>query len=55
MKEHFYALYLFTVQSNGGVSTPLLVDFEDLPYPQEGPIHSGFAHQNYRKGCPGSG
>ena len=33
MQEHFYALYVFTVQSNGGVATtPLLVDFEDLPY-----------------------
>ena len=34
MQEHFYALYVFTVQSNGGVATPtphLLVDFEDLP------------------------
>ncbi len=35
MEEHFYALYVFTLRSNGGVaSTPLLVDFEDLPYPQ---------------------
>ena len=35
MQEHFYVLYVFTVQSNGGVATtPLLVDFEDLPYPQ---------------------
>ena len=36
MQEHFYALYVFTVQSNVGVTTtpPLLVDFEDLPYPQ---------------------
>ncbi len=34
MHEHFYALYVFTVQSKGGVATtPLLVDFEDLPYP----------------------
>ncbi len=35
MQEHFYALYVFTVRSNGGVATtpPLLVDFEDLPYP----------------------
>ncbi len=37
MQEHFYALYVFIVQSNGGVATtptPLLVDFEDLPYPR---------------------
>ncbi len=35
MQEHFYALYGFTVQSNGGVATtPVLVDFEDLTYPQ---------------------
>ncbi len=34
MQEQFYALYVFTVQSNGGVATPLLVDFEDLPYPR---------------------
>ncbi len=35
MQEHFYALYRFTVQSNGGVAaTALLVDFEDLPYPR---------------------
>ncbi len=35
MQEHFYALYVFTVQSNGEVATtpPLLVDFEYLPYP----------------------
>ena len=47
MEEHFYALYVFTVQSNGGVATPPppLVDFEleDLPYPREGPIHPVFA------------
>ncbi len=34
MQEHFYALYVFTVQSNVGVATPLLVDFDDLPYPR---------------------
>ncbi len=35
MQEHFYALYVFTVQSNDGVATsPLLFDFEDLPYPR---------------------
>ncbi len=37
MHEHFYALYVFTVQSNGRVETtpsPLLVDFEDLTYPR---------------------
>ncbi len=33
MQEHFYSLYVFTLQSNGGVTTtPLLVDFErDTP------------------------
>ncbi len=37
LKEHFYALYVFIVQSNGGVATTsLLVDFVDLPYPGEG-------------------
>ena len=35
MQEHFYALYVFIVQSNGEVATPLpLADFEDLPYPR---------------------
>ncbi len=37
MQEHFYALYV----SNGGVATtPLIVEFEVLPYPRvgEGPI-----------------
>ncbi len=34
MQEHFNVLYVFTVQSNGGVAPPLLVDFEDLPYPR---------------------
>ncbi len=34
MQEHFYALYVFTVQSIGVATTPLLVDFEDLPYPR---------------------
>ena len=35
MQEHFYALYVFTVQGNGGVATTsVLVDFEDLPYPR---------------------
>ncbi len=55
MQGHFYALYLFIVQSNNGVATtpPLLVDFEDLPYPREGPIHP-VLHQNDRKGCPDS-
>ncbi len=40
MREHFDALYVFTVQSNGEVATtpPLLVNFEDLPYPREGPF-----------------
>ncbi len=47
MQEHFYGLYVFTVQSNGGVATTslhVLVDFEDLPYPGKGPIiHPVFA------------
>ncbi len=34
MQEHFNAFYVFTVQSVGGVATPLLVDFENLPYPR---------------------
>ena len=35
----------YTVQTNGGVATtsPILVGFEDLPYPGEGPIHPVFA------------
>ena len=38
MQEHNYVLYMFTVQSNRRVATtPLLVDFEDFPYPWEGP------------------
>ena len=33
MQEHFYALYVSIVQSNGGVTTTrLLVDVKDLPY-----------------------
>ncbi len=46
MQEHLNALYAFTVQSNhhgGMATTPLLVDFEDLPYPLEGPMHPVFA------------
>ncbi len=55
MLEHFYALYVFTVQSNGGVATtPLLVDFEDLPYPPKKVLYTSFLYQNDRKGCPGS-
>ncbi len=54
MQEPFYALYVFTVESNGEVAPPHpqppLVDFEDLPYPGKGPIHHVFD----RKGCPGS-
>ena len=33
---HSTTVYVFSVQSNGGVATtpsPLLADFEDLPYP----------------------
>ncbi len=54
MQEHFSALYVFTVQINGGVATPpLRVDFEDLPYPRERP-YTPFLHQNNRKGYPDS-
>ena len=42
MQEQLYALYMFTVQSNGGVVTTLLVDFEDLLYPGECTIHPFF-------------
>ncbi len=55
MQEHFYhvyALYMFTVQSNGGVATThlLLVNFEDLPYPR-GRSYTPRFYQNDRKGC----
>ncbi len=51
MQEHFYTLYVFTVQSNGGVAT-LLVDFEDLPYRVRS--YTPFLHQNDHRGCPRS-
>ncbi len=54
MQEHLYVLYVFTVQSNGGMATtPLLVDYEDLPYSGEGPIPP-FLYQNDCKGCLGN-
>ena len=44
MQEHFYVLNVFTVQSQWwSGNTPLLVEFEDLPYPGEGPIPPIFA------------
>ncbi len=46
MQEHFYALYVFTVQSNGGVATtppPYLLILKTYPTPGEGPIHPVFA------------
>ncbi len=44
MQKHFYGLYVFTVQSNTRVATsPVPVNFKDLPYPREGPIHPVFA------------
>ncbi len=45
MQELFYARYVFTVQSNGGVAPPpptALVDFDDLPYNGNGSIHPVF-------------
>ncbi len=54
MQEHFNALYVFTVQSNGGVGTtpPLLVDFylltlKTYPTPGKGSVHPVFASK-----CP---
>ena len=45
MQEHFLCtLRVLLYKVNGGVATtPLLVDFEDLPYPGEGPIPPVFA------------
>ncbi len=52
MQEHSYALYVFTVQSNGGVATtPYLSTLKTYPTPGEGPIPP-FLHQNDRKGGP---
>ncbi len=51
MQEHFYALYVFTVQSNSGVATtPHLSTLKIYPTPGEGPIHPVFAS----KGRPGN-
>ncbi len=48
MEEHFYALYVFTVQSNGGVVTPpYLSTLKTYPTPGEGPINSGGASINF--------
>ncbi len=56
-QEHFYALYVFTVQSsNGGVATtpsPYLSTLKTYLTPGERPIQP-VLHQNDRKGCPGS-
>ena len=45
MHEHFYAFYVFAVQSNGGVATPHLTTLKTYPTPSpgEGPIHPVFA------------
>ncbi len=45
MQEQFYALYVFTVQSNGGVATtpPYLSTLKIYPTPGEGPIDPVFA------------
>ncbi len=44
MQEHFYALYGFTVQSNGGVATtPTCRLLKTYPTPGEGPIQPVFA------------
>ncbi len=45
MQEHFYALYVFTVQSNGGVVTnPYLSTLKTYPNPgdRESPMHPVF-------------
>ena len=51
LQEDFYALYVFTEQSNGGVTTTLLVDYDDLPYPTGRSYTPPFFHQIDRKGC----
>ena len=45
MQEHLYALYMFTVQSNGGeaTTTPYLLTLKIYPNPGEGPIPTVFA------------
>ncbi len=56
MQEHFYALYVLTVQSTVIVEwqpPSLLVDFEDLPCPGK-VLCTPFLHQNDRTECPGS-
>ncbi len=55
MQEHFYALYVLTVQSNGrAATTPYLSTLKIYPTPGEGPIIPPFLHQNDHKGCPSS-
>ncbi len=46
MQEQFYALCMFTVQSNGGVATtppPYLLTLKTYPTSGEGPVHPVFA------------
>ncbi len=44
MQEQFYALYAFSVLSNGEVATtPCLSTLKIYPIPGEGPIHPVFA------------
>ncbi len=44
MQEPFYAFYVFTVRTNGGVATtPYLSTLKTYPTPGEGPIHPVFA------------
>ncbi len=47
MQEQFYALYVFTAQSNGKVEwqppPPTLSTLKTYPTPGEGPIHPVFA------------
>ncbi len=45
MQEHFYALYVFTVQSNGGVAPPppYLSTLKTYPTTGERPRHPVFA------------
>ena len=55
MQENLYALYVFTVQSKGGVATdpPNLSTLKTYPTTRECPIHPVF-HQNGCKGGLGS-
>ena len=49
MQVHFYVLFVFTLQSKGGVATTNLnVDFEDLPYPR-GSYAPGFVSKWQQK------